>query len=56
MFVESRHGGHCAFLGRDSGDDIHWAEAAVLRFLQLAVSASPAMAAASAPSAAAQLQ
>ncbi|MGA3034608.1 MAG: alpha/beta fold hydrolase [Terracidiphilus sp.] len=33
-FVESRHGGHCAFLGRAAGDDIHWAEATVLRFLQ----------------------
>jgi len=33
-FVESRHGGHCAFLGR--GDDLHWAEATVVRFLQAA--------------------
>ena len=35
-FVESRHGGHCAFLGRGSGDDIHWAEATVIRYLQAA--------------------
>jgi uncharacterized protein len=39
-FVESRHGGHCAFLGRGSGDDIHWAEAAVVRYLQAAGSGS----------------
>jgi predicted alpha/beta-fold hydrolase len=32
-FVEPRHGGHCAFLGRGAGDDIHWAEAAVIRYL-----------------------
>ena len=30
-FVETRHGGHCAFLSRRSGDGIHWAEAAVVR-------------------------
>jgi uncharacterized protein len=32
-FVEPRHGGHCAFLSRDRGNEIHWAEATVLRFL-----------------------
>ena len=32
-FVETRHGGHCAFLSRDNGDEIHWAEAAVIRYL-----------------------
>jgi hypothetical protein len=32
-FVETRHGGHCAYLSRDPGEDIHWAEAAVVRFL-----------------------
>jgi predicted alpha/beta-fold hydrolase len=32
-FVETRHGGHCAYLSRDRGDEIHWAEAAVIRFL-----------------------
>jgi predicted alpha/beta-fold hydrolase len=32
-FVETRHGGHCAFLSRDHGNEIHWAEATVLRFL-----------------------
>ncbi len=32
-FVETRHGGHCAYLGRDPGEEIHWAEAAVIRFL-----------------------
>ncbi|MGH9599066.1 MAG: YheT family hydrolase [Terracidiphilus sp.] len=34
--AETRHGGHCAFLCRASGDDIHWAEAALIRFLQFA--------------------
>jgi predicted alpha/beta-fold hydrolase len=33
-FVETRHGGHCAFLSRESGDEIHWAEATVIRYLQ----------------------
>jgi predicted alpha/beta-fold hydrolase len=33
IFVEPRHGGHCAFLGRAAGDEIHWAEAAVIRYL-----------------------
>ena len=33
-FVETEHGGHCAFLSRDRGDDIHWAEATVIRYLQ----------------------
>jgi hypothetical protein len=33
-FVETRHGGHCAFLSRGLGDEIHWAEAALIRYLQ----------------------
>jgi uncharacterized protein len=33
-FVETRHGGHCAYLSRDPDNDVHWAEAAVIRFLQ----------------------
>jgi predicted alpha/beta-fold hydrolase len=33
VFVEPRHGGHCAFLGPDAGDDIHWAEAVVVRYI-----------------------
>jgi uncharacterized protein len=45
-FVETRHGGHCAYLGRGSGDDIHWAETTVVRFLQDAIADSPACAAA----------
>ena len=32
--VETDHGGHCAFLSRDRGDEIHWAEATVIRYLQ----------------------
>ena len=32
-FIETAYGGHCAYLGRDAGEEIHWAEAAVLRFL-----------------------
>jgi len=31
--VETRHGGHCAFLSRDPGNEIHWAEATVMRYL-----------------------
>ena len=33
LLVETQHGGHCAYLSRDRGDDIHWAEASVVRFL-----------------------
>jgi predicted alpha/beta-fold hydrolase len=32
-FVETRHGGHCAYLSRDPGNETHWAEATVMRFL-----------------------
>jgi hypothetical protein len=32
-FVETRHGGHCAYLSRDPGNEIHWAEATVMRYL-----------------------
>jgi predicted alpha/beta-fold hydrolase len=39
-FVETRHGGHCAYLSRDPGNDIHWAEATLIRFL-LAVTGQP---------------
>ena len=35
-FVETRHGGHCGYLSRDPGDEIHWAEATVMRFLLMA--------------------
>jgi predicted alpha/beta-fold hydrolase len=31
--IETRHGGHCGFLSRDPGNEIHWAEATVTRFL-----------------------
>jgi predicted alpha/beta-fold hydrolase len=31
--IETRYGGHCAYLSRDRGDDIHWAEATAMRFL-----------------------
>jgi predicted alpha/beta-fold hydrolase len=31
--VETAHGGHCAYLSQDRGDDIHWAEASVVRYL-----------------------
>ncbi len=33
LLVETRHGGHCAYLSRDRGDDIHWAEVNVVRYL-----------------------
>lgn len=36
-FVETRHGGHCAFLSRGRGHEMHWAEATVVRFLQAIV-------------------
>jgi predicted alpha/beta-fold hydrolase len=39
-FVESPHGGHCAFISRRSADGIHWAEATVVRFLQAVVEGS----------------
>jgi predicted alpha/beta-fold hydrolase len=39
-FVEMRHGGHCAFLSRDPGNEIHWAEATVMRFLLTATGTS----------------
>ncbi len=31
--VETRHGGHCAYLSCDPGNEIHWAEATVVRYL-----------------------
>ncbi len=31
--VETQHGGHCAYLSNDHGDEIHWAEATALRYL-----------------------
>jgi predicted alpha/beta-fold hydrolase len=34
--VETRHGGHCGYLSRDPGNEIHWAEATVMRFLRAA--------------------
>jgi predicted alpha/beta-fold hydrolase len=38
--IETPHGGHCAYLSRDSGNEIHWAEATVARYL-LAVGGQP---------------
>ena len=38
--IETRHGGHCAYLSRESGNEIHWAEAGVIRFL-LSVAGQP---------------
>jgi hypothetical protein len=32
-FVETRHGGHCAYLSRDRGEEIHWAESVLMRYL-----------------------
>jgi predicted alpha/beta-fold hydrolase len=31
--IETARGGHCAYLSRDTGDEIHWAEATVMRYL-----------------------
>jgi predicted alpha/beta-fold hydrolase len=39
-FVETRHGGHCAYLSRERGNEIHWAEATLIRYL-LAVAGHP---------------
>lgn len=33
QFVETRYGGHCAYLSRDGGNEVHWAEATVIRYL-----------------------
>jgi len=33
-FVETGHGGHCAFISRERGEDVHWAEATMIRWLQ----------------------
>lgn len=33
-FIEAEHGGHCAFLSRARGPQMHWAEAAVVHFLK----------------------
>jgi uncharacterized protein len=41
QLVETERGGHCAFLGHDPGQDIHWAEATVVRFLEAVVSQPP---------------
>jgi len=39
-FIETRYGCHCAFLSRDPGNEIHWAEATVMRFLLAAIGES----------------
>ncbi len=39
-FVETSHGGHCAYLSRDRGNETHWAEAALIRYL-LSVAGHP---------------
>jgi predicted alpha/beta-fold hydrolase len=39
-FVETRHGGHCAYLSHQPGDEIHWAEATVIRYLALVCGAN----------------
>ncbi len=31
--VETSFGGHCAYLSADAGEDIHWAESTVIRYL-----------------------
>jgi hypothetical protein len=41
VFAEPRHGGHCAFLGPDTGEDIHWAEAIVVRYIADAAAGAP---------------
>ncbi len=39
-FVETEHGGHCAYLSKDRGEEVHWAEATVIRWLR-AVAGEP---------------
>lgn len=48
QLVETAHGGHCAFLSSSPGDEIHWAECTVVRYLQAieGATASPLTAAA----------
>ena len=41
-FVETKYGGHCAFLGRRSEDGVHWAEATVVRYLQTVLAGTSA--------------
>jgi uncharacterized protein len=38
-FIETEHGGHCAFLSQDRGDEIHWAEATLIRYLRSVIGA-----------------
>ena len=33
VLLETQHGGHCAYLSQDRGEDIHWAEASIVRYL-----------------------
>jgi uncharacterized protein len=33
VLAETPHGGHCAFLSKARGEDIHWAETTVMRYL-----------------------
>ena len=35
LLVETPNGGHCAYLSRDRGDDIHWAEASVIQYVMM---------------------
>jgi predicted alpha/beta-fold hydrolase len=39
-FVETRHGGHCAYLSGEPGNEIHWAEATVIRYFHAVAGAS----------------
>ena len=54
-FVETLHGGHCAYLSGDAGNEIHWAERAVIRYIE-GISAGIAPLAASPELAAQKLQ
>ena len=42
LLIETQHGGHCAYLSRDRGNDIHWAEVSVIRYLAQFAAASEA--------------
>ncbi len=49
ILAETSHGGHCAFLSRNPGDEIHWAEATLVRYLRAVTADGRERAASAAP-------
>ena len=33
-FIQTEHGGHCAFVGEDNGSDGRWAERQIIEFFR----------------------